>query len=1041
VNLSSPFIRRPIATSLLMAAILLIGAAAYPLLPVAPLPQVDFPTIQVTTQLPGASPETMASSVTQPLERQFGQIPGVTEMTSSSTLGNSAITIQFDLARNIDGAAQDVQTAINAASGQLPTTLPAPPTYRKVNPADSPILVLSVNSDALPLTQVDDYAENVLAQHISQIAGVGLVTIGGQQKPSVRIQVDPAKLASLGLSLEDLRSVLITATTDSPKGSIDGPTRTFTIYDNDQQLEAAPWNDVVIAYSNGAPVRIRDVGHAIDAPENNKVAAWANGKRTILLAVFKLPSANVIGTVDLVKSALTQLREAIPPSIKIGVLSDRTQTIRASVADVQFTLMLTVALVVMVIFLFLRSLRATVIPSIAVPLALVGTFAVMYVLGYSLDNLSLMALTIAVGFVVDDAIVMQENIYRYIENGLTPMEAAFKGAAEIGFTILSISFALIAVFIPLLLMGGIVGRLFREFAVTVTTTILVSAVVSLTLTPMMCSRFMRGERDKKHGRLYVLSERGFEHLLAGYRRALDFALRHHRVTFAVFIATLLTTGYLFVTIPKGFFPQQDTGLIIGTAEGAQDISFAEMARHVRAIGDVVMKDPAVATVGMSLGAGGGQTQNNARLFITLKPRNQRDVSADQVIRRLQPQLAQVQGAALFMQVAQDLNVGGRITRTQYQFTLQDPNLDELDQWAPKLLDRFKTVPELRDVASDQQTGGGTLTLTIDRDQAARFGIQPQLIDNILYDAFGQRQVNQYFTQLNSYHVVMEVLPELQDSTKALNQIYLHSPNTGQEVPLQALVHWTTLPTTFLSINHQGQFPAVTLSFNLAPGVALGQATAAIRRAEAQLGTPSELVGTFQGSAQAFEDSLASEPYLIAAAIVAVYIILGVLYESYVHPLTILSTLPSAGVGALLMLKWFHFDLSVIAMIGIILLIGIVKKNGIMMVDFAIQAQRGQHLSPEQSIRQACLLRFRPILMTTMAALLGALPLMLGHGTGSELRQPLGYTMVGGLILSQLLTLFTTPVVYLYLDRLNVRPAPRAVAAAAAPHGEVSHART
>jgi hydrophobe/amphiphile efflux-1 (HAE1) family protein len=1033
VSLSSPFIKRPIATSLLMAAILLVGAAAYPLLPVAPLPQVDFPTIQVTAQLPGASPETMASSVTQPLERQFGQIPGVTEMTSSSTLGNSAITIQFDLAGNIDGAAQDVQTAINAASGQLPTSLPAPPTYRKVNPADSPILVLAVTSDAMPLTQVDDYAENVLAQHISQITGVGLVTIGGQQKPAVRIQVDPAKLASLGLSLEDLRSVLMTATTDSPKGSIDGPTRTFTIYDNDQQLEAAPWNDVVVAYSNGAPVRIRDIGRAIDAPENNKVAAWANGKRTILLAVFKLPSANVIGTVDLVKTSLLKLRDAIPPSVRIDVLSDRTQTIRASVADVQFTLMLTVALVVMVIFLFLRSLRATVIPSIAVPLALVGTFGVMYLLGYSLDNLSLMALTIAVGFVVDDAIVMQENIYRHLEEGLTPMEAALKGAEEIGFTILSISFSLIAVFIPLLLMGGIVGRLFREFAITVTTTILVSALVSLTLTPMMCSRFLRGDGVVKHGRLYLLSERVFEHLLDGYRRALDFALRHHRATFAVFIATLLTTGYLSVTIPKGFFPQQDTGLIIATAEGAQDISVAEMTRHVRAIGDIVMKDPAVATVGISLGAGGGQTQNNARLFVTLKPRNQRDVSADQVIRRLQPQLASVEGAALFMQVAQDLNVSGRISRTQYQFTLQDPNLEELDQWAPRLLDRLKTVPELRDVASDQQTGGGTLTLTIDRDQAARFGIQPQLIDNILYDAFGQRQVNQYFTQLNSYHVVMEVLPELQNSTAALNQIYLHSPITGQEVPLRTFVQWTTLPTTFLSINHQGQFPAVTLSFNLAPGVALGQATAAVRRAQAQLGTPSALVGTFQGSAQAFEDSLASEPYLIAAAIIAVYIILGVLYESYVHPLTILSTLPSAGVGALLMLTLFHIDLSVIAMIGIILLIGIVKKNGIMMVDFAIQAQRGQHLSPEQAIRQACLLRFRPILMTTMAALLAALPLMLGHGTGSELRQPLGYTMVGGLILSQLLTLFTTPVVYLYLDRLNIGHLnPRVAASPATP---------
>jgi hydrophobe/amphiphile efflux-1 (HAE1) family protein len=1001
-----------------MAAILLVGAAAYPLLPVAPLPQVDFPTIQVTTTLPGASPETIASSVTQPLERQFSQIPGVTQMTSSSTLGNSAITIQFDLARNIDGAAQDVQTAINAAGGQLPTDLPSPPTYRKVNPADAPILVLAATSDALPLTQVDDYAENVLSQHISQISGVALVNIGGQQKPSVRVQLDPAKLASLGLSLEDVRSVLMTATTDSPKGTIDGPTRTFTIYDNDQELKAEPWNDVILAYRNGAPVRVRDVGRAVEAAENDKLAAWADGKRTILLAVFKLPNANVIQTVDLVKAALPQLQAAIPPSIKVQILSDRTQTIRASVADVQFTLMLTIALVVMVIFLFLRSLWTTVIPSIAVPLALVGTFAVMYALGYSLDNLSLMALTIAVGFVVDDAIVMLENIHRHLEDGLTPMEAAIKGAGEIGFTILSISFSLIAVFIPLLLMGGIVGRLFREFAVTVTVTILVSALVSLTLTPMMCSRFMRSEKDIRHGRLYLLSEHIFEVLLAAYRRSLDVALRHHRVTFAVFIATVLTTGILFVTIPKGFFPQQDTGLIIGTAEAQQDISFAQMERRVEALAAVVQKDPAVATVGMNLGAGGSQTQNNARFFITLKPRSERDASADQVIRRLQPQLAHIEGAALFMQVAQDLNVGGRVSRTQYQFTLQDADLDELNQWAPKLLDRLKALPELRDVASDQQTGGGTLTLTIDRDQAARFGIQPQLIDNILYDAFGQREVTQYFTQLNSYHVVEEVLPELQNSTNALNQIYLNSPTTGGQVPLRTVVKWTTLPTAFLSINHQGQFPAVTLSFNLAPGVALSQATQAVRNAETQLGTPSTLVGEFQGNAQAFQASLSTEPLLIAAALIAVYIILGVLYESYIHPLTILSTLPSAGVGALLMLTIFHFDLSVIAMIGIILLIGIVKKNGIMMVDFAIQAERTQHLTAEESIRQACLLRFRPILMTTMAALLAALPLMLEHGTGSELRQPLGYTMVGGLILSQLLTLFTTPVVYLYLDRVN-----------------------
>ena len=1019
MNFSTVFIRRPIATSLLMAAIMLAGAAAYPFLPVAPLPQIDFPTIQVSAQLPGASPETMASSVTQPLERQFGQIPGLTQMTSSSTYGSSAITLQFDLARNIDGAAQDVQTAINAAGGQLPTNLPSPPTYRKVNPADAPILVLSATSDALPLIQVDDYAENILAQHISQISGVGLVTVGGQQKPAIRVQVDPAKLASLGLSLEDVRAVLVTASTDSAKGSIDGQTRTFTIYDNDQQVEAGPWNDVIIAYNNGAPVRVRDIGRAIDAPENTKAAAWAGDKRTILLSIFKQPGANVIQTVDQINAALPQLRAAIPPSITIGVLIDRTQTIRASVADVQFTLALTIALVVMVIFLFLRSLWATVIPSITVPLALVGAFGVMYLLGYSLDNLSLMALTIAVGFVVDDAIVMLENIYRYLEEGLSPLEAAIKGAGEIGFTILSISFSLIAVFIPLLLMGGIVGRLFHEFAVTVTATILISAIVSLTLTPMMGSRFLRAERDVRHGRLYLLSERAFDILLAGYRRCLDVALHHHRVTFTIFILTVAVSGYLFVTVPKGFFPQQDTGFIFGTAEASQDISFAEMAQHARAVEKVVEKDPAIASVGMSVGSTGGQTQNDSRFFITLKPRDQRDVSADQVIRRLRQQLSQVEGITLYMQVSQDLNVGGRLARTQYQLTLQDANLDELNQWAPKLLDKLSNLPELRDVASDQQGGGSTLTLAIDRDQAARFGIQPQLIDDTLSDAFGQRQVNQYFTQINSYHVVLEVLPELQNSPNALNQIYLHSPVTGEQVPLGSMVKWTTIPTAFLSINHQGQFPSVTLSFNLAPGVSLGQATTAIQQAEAQLNLPSSLVGNFQGNAQAFQSSLASEPYLVAAALIAVYIILGVLYESYVHPLTILSTLPSAGVGALLMLKIFHFDLSVIALIGIILLIGIVKKNGIMMVDFALQAERAQNLSSEQAIRQACLLRFRPILMTTMAALLGALPLMLGHGTGSELRQPLGYTMVGGLIVSQLLTLFTTPVVYLYLDHVSL----------------------
>ena len=1017
MNLSAPFIARPIATSLLMAGILLIGIAAYPLLPVAPLPQVDFPTIQVSAQLPGASPETMASSVATPLERQFAQIPGVSQMTSTSALGSTSVTVQFDLERDIDAAAQDIQAAINAAGGQLPKNLPNPPTYRKVNPADSPILLFAVHSDVLPLTAVDDYAENILAQQISQISGVAQVTIGGQQKPAIRVQIDPAKIASLGIGLEDIASVISAATVDSPTGSIDGSRRNFAIYDNDQLLAADAWNDVVVAYKNGAAVRVRDIGQAVDGPEDTRLAAWANNQRVILLPVFKQPGANVLETVGRIKAALPRLQAAIPPIVKVEILTDRTTTIRASVSDVQFTLVLTIALVVMVIFLFLRNLWATIIPSVTVPLALVGTFAMMYVLGFSVDNLSLMGLTISVGFVVDDAIVMLENIYRHLEEGLSPREAAIKGAGEIGFTILSISLSLIAVFIPLLLMGGIIGRLFREFAMTVTVTIAISAMVSLSLTPMMCSLFLKSEKHVRHGRLYLFVERGFDALLEGYRRGLDVVLRNQFPTLVVFLATIVATGFLFVQIPKGFFPQQDTGLITGTSEAAQDVSFAEMARLQQALAAVVAKDPDVASFADSIGSTGGGALNNGRFFINLKPRNQRSASADQVINRLRPQLAKVEGAALFLQAAQDITVGGRASRTQYQYTLEDARLDELVEWAPKMLDKLRTLPQLQDVATDLQTSGETVSLTIDRDQAARFGIQPQVINNTLYDAFGQRQVAQYFTQVNSYHVILEVLPELEGRTVTLDKIYVKSPTTGEQVPLSTFAKYNTRSVTYLSISHQGQFPAVTLSFNLRPGMSLGQAVTAIQQAEGEIGKPASLVGSFQGNAQAFQTSLSSEPYLIAAALLVVYIILGVLYESYVHPLTILSTLPSAGVGALLMLMIFGYDLSVIALVGIILLIGIVKKNGIMMVDFAITAER-EGMAPIEAIRQACLLRFRPIMMTTMAAMLGGLPLMLGNGTGSELRRPLGFAMVGGLALSQALTLFTTPVIYLYLDRLN-----------------------
>jgi len=1016
-SISSPFIRYPIGTSLLMAGILFVGVVAYPLLPVAPLPQVDFPTIQVSASLPGGSPETMASSVAQPLERQLAQIPGIAQMTSTSSLGSTAVTIQFDLNRSIDGAANDVQGAINAASGQLPKNLPSPPTYRKVNPADSPILLLSATSDTLPLINVSDAVDAQLGQQISQISGVAQVFIGGQQKPAIRVQVDPAKLVAKGLSLEDVRNQIAITTVDSPKGNIDGEKRAYTIYANDQLLDAKDWNDVIIAYRNGGPLRIRDIGRAVAGPEDMKQAAWADGKRGVFLVIFKQPGANVIETVDRIKAQLPRLIATIPPAIKIKIISDQTLTIRAAVADVQLTLAITIILVVLVVFIFLRSFWATVIPAVTVPLALLGACALMWVFGYTLDNLSLMALTIAVGFVVDDAIVMLENITRYVEQGEKPRAAAFRGASEIGFTILSISISLVAVLIPLLLMGGVIGRLFREFAVTLAMAIVVSLAVSLSLTPMMASRFLRARSETRHGKFYQWSERAFERMLHAYERVLDLALRWSLTTLCIFFATVALSVYLFVIIPKGFFPQQDNGFLTAVSETGQDISFADMKRHQEELSAIVQADPAVDSIAMFIG-GGGTALNSGRMYITLKPHDQRNANAQQIIARLRPRLEKVEGARLYMQASQDVRLGGRATRTQFEFTLQDANLAELNEWAPKILAKMQTLPELRDVATDQQTTGTTLTLTIDRDTASRYGIQPQLIDDTLYDAFGQRQVTQYFTQLNSYHVILEILPELQGKLDTLDKLYIKSPITGDQVPLSVFCKWTTVPVRPLSIAHQGQFPAITISFNLAQGVALGQATNAVQKAVYDLGAPATLSSSFQGTAQAFQQSLGTVPLLILAALVVVYLILGVLYESYIHPLTILSTLPSAGVGALAILMAFGFDFSLIALIGIILLIGIVKKNGIMMVDFAIAAEREEHLSPKQSIRKAALLRFRPIMMTTMAALLGGLPLMLGTGTGSEIRQPLGYAMVGGLIVSQALTLFTTPVVYLYLDNLS-----------------------
>ena len=1024
MSLSSPFIHRPVATVLLTAAIALAGAVAFNLLPVSPLPQIDFPTISVQANLPGASPEIMASSVATPLERQLGHIAGVTEMTSASYLGSTSITLQFDLNRNIDAAARDVQAAINAARGYLPANLPNNPTYRKVNPADSPIMIVALTSDVYDQGQLYDAASTVLQQKLSQIQGVGQVSVGGSSLPAVRVDVNPTQLNATGLSLEDVRNMLGQQNANLAKGQIANNSTTSDLAANDQLLKAQFYKPLIVGYSNGAAIRLSDIASVTDSVENLRSAGVANGKPCALIIIFREPGANIIDTVEGVRAALPQLAASIPSAIALTVVVDQTTTIRASVNDVERTLVISIALVILVVFLFLRNVRTTFIPGVVVPVSLIGTFGVMYLCGYSLDNLSLMALTISTGFVVDDAIVVIENVTRHLEQGMAPMQAALLGAKEIGFTVLSISISLVAVFTPLLLMGGIVGRLFREFAVTLSVAILVSLVVSLTTTPMMCSRLLKEQRPEDHGRLYRASESLFAWILRLYERSLTWVLRHPAPILLLFLLTLGVNAYLLWIVPKGFFPQQDTGRLGGGIQGAQDSSFNAMRQRMTRFVEIVKADPAVANVVAFTGSGGGTTTNTGRMFIALKPLEERKVSADAVISRLRRQLAPVEGASLFLQSTQDLRVGGRLGNAQYQYTIQSDSLDDLNKWGPILLAQLKKEPALADVNSDQQNSGLQASLVYDRTTASRLGLTPQIIDATLYDAFGQRQVSTMFTQLNQYHVVMEVEPQFWQSPEGLKEIYLHprssatAPAAGV-VPLSAIAHYEP-STAPLAVNHQGQFPAVTLSFNLKPGVALSDAVQAINQTEQSIGMPSTIHGSFSGTAQAFQSSLASEPFLIVAALLAVYIVLGILYESYIHPITILSTLPSAGVGAVLALMITRTDLSLIALIGIILLIGIVKKNAIMMIDFALAAERGDGKSSRDAIFQACMLRFRPILMTTMAAMLGALPLALGTGTGSELRRPLGISIIGGLIVSQMLTLFTTPVIYLYLDGLRLR---------------------